>query len=312
MPISEYSLSYVITTRNKLPFLKHVLTRLLKHVQQDEEIVVTDGSSTDGTAEYLSDLYKQGLIHQFISEKDRGESHGYNKGFLMARGELIKIITDDDVFSYPAIRDCKKYMLEHKDVDVIIGNTFHTSFENYDKIECQKSVEDNYFRWLNNGDCFPFTGLSLMFRKQSLAFIGLFSCGTSYPDTEFSLRITSTGANIAWNSSGIVIRVDNPGSNMRNFGTENNQSEVDRFYYFYDKKYRMKKNNLLSFVLSYSKKAIKKTIHSIKKVQEIPVLTDMQAVNTDAVDDLFIKCDDFLAQFNADHKTSRISSSSDK
>ncbi len=62
--ISAFSLSYIIATRNRLPFLKITLGKLINELQQDEEIVVVDGNSSDGTKEYLKELFKEGKIHQ--------------------------------------------------------------------------------------------------------------------------------------------------------------------------------------------------------------------------------------------------------
>ena len=51
--MSDIKLSYVITTYNKFPFIKEVLTNLINNKKQDEEIIVTDGKSTDGSVEWL-------------------------------------------------------------------------------------------------------------------------------------------------------------------------------------------------------------------------------------------------------------------
>ena len=61
--VDKYNLSYVLTTRNKLPYLKEVMTRLIENVQDDEEIVVVDGASTDGSVEYLKNQFEKGHIH---------------------------------------------------------------------------------------------------------------------------------------------------------------------------------------------------------------------------------------------------------
>ena len=87
--MDKIKLSYVITTFNKLPYLKEVMRLLLQNVQPDEEIVIVDGASTDGTKEYLQNLYNEGLIQQLISEKDLGEAHGFNKALLLAKGDLV-------------------------------------------------------------------------------------------------------------------------------------------------------------------------------------------------------------------------------
>jgi glycosyltransferase involved in cell wall biosynthesis len=88
--MSAYNLSYVIATRNRLPFLKITLGRLISNLQPSEEIVVVDGNSTDGAKEYLQQLFADGRIHQFISEPDHNQAHGWNKAMLMARGTIIK------------------------------------------------------------------------------------------------------------------------------------------------------------------------------------------------------------------------------
>jgi glycosyltransferase involved in cell wall biosynthesis len=61
-PMSNYRISYVVTTYNKLPYLKQVLERLIAARLSDEEIVVTDGGSKDGTPDYLRGLYEAGQI----------------------------------------------------------------------------------------------------------------------------------------------------------------------------------------------------------------------------------------------------------
>ena len=43
------NLSYVLVTYNKLPYLKEALAKLLPHKRSDEEIVIVDGGSTDGS-----------------------------------------------------------------------------------------------------------------------------------------------------------------------------------------------------------------------------------------------------------------------
>src|ERR1700739_554911 len=113
------TLSYVLTTFNKLSYLKVTLPLLIEARKEDEEIVVVDGGSADGTKEFLSELHNQGKIQTFISEKDFGESHGFNKAFLNSKGDLIKIITDDDVYSFKIIQQCKSFMLQNTSVDIL-------------------------------------------------------------------------------------------------------------------------------------------------------------------------------------------------
>jgi glycosyltransferase involved in cell wall biosynthesis len=193
-------LSYVVNTRNKLPYLKHSLPRLIANVQADEEVLVVDGASTDGTMEYVRSLYRAGNIHQFISEPDKGEAHGWNKGLLLARGTLIKIITDDDVFYYPGIRKCRSFMEQHPDCDAL-GTEGSSVFWVDGKHQYQDWKMDNtskYRNWLETGMCFGFNGLGLVLRRSSLALTGLFDTSSVVVDIEFTFRITAKRVNLAW------------------------------------------------------------------------------------------------------------------
>ncbi|WP_262897303.1 glycosyltransferase [Rufibacter psychrotolerans] len=233
---NSIKISYILTTFNKLPYLKEVVSRLLSNIRDDEEFIVVDGGSKDGTREYLQDLYQQGLIHQFVSEPDKGEAHGFNKGMLMARGELVKVITDDDAFYYPVIRACKEYMLAHPEVDVMSAQTGLVNLEDLSSISLYDDCYANFMRWMETGQPGWFIGLPLLIRKKSLALTGLFHTGVVQVDTDFSLRITSFKVNIAWCTGLSAIRIENPQSNFRNLKQQNaSQSEYIRMLFFYDK-----------------------------------------------------------------------------
>jgi Glycosyl transferase family 2 len=63
------------------------------------EHVVVDGGSTDGTAELLE---QRGV--RFVSERDRGQADALNKGFALARGEILTWLNADDVLAPDAVR----------------------------------------------------------------------------------------------------------------------------------------------------------------------------------------------------------------
>src|SRR3990167_8862320 len=118
-PLNPIQLSYITATKNKLPYLKLGLEKVIAQKKPDEEILIADGGSTDGTREYLAELKVQGKIDYFVSEQDFGESHALNKLFLVAKGTLIKIINDDDAYYFPAIEACKEFMLAHSQIDIL-------------------------------------------------------------------------------------------------------------------------------------------------------------------------------------------------
>ncbi|RFZ82234.1 glycosyltransferase [Mucilaginibacter terrenus] len=191
-------LSYIIATRNRLLFLRITLERLIANLQPGEEIVVVDGDSRDGSKEYLQGLYTDGRIQQFISEPDKNQAHGWNKAMLIARGEIIKKIIDDDVFCYAAIRQCKAYMLQHSEVDVVISNDLGSSLNNPAQIE-KYSRLPQFSKW-QQGDVpsFTFGDVHMLIRRSALAYVGLYNTSFVMMDWEYSLRISYLKASIIY------------------------------------------------------------------------------------------------------------------
>ena len=259
--MNPINLSYVMTTYNKLPYLKEVMKRLLKNVKEDEEIVVVDGASTDGTVEYLIELYKQGKINQFISEPDKGEAHGYNKGLLMAKGSLIKIITDDDAFYYPGIQECKNFMLEHPEIDVVgtngAGNGQSTS-------PIKISYTQDYALWKNKKTPFAFCGLGLMIRRISIPLFGLCYTGVIRVDAEFSFRITSSPVNLAWYNEVCWVHIGNSSSNSVKF-LELMDVELKKMEQFYLGITKPPKRKLLDTLILLFDKLLAKSLNLMKK-----------------------------------------------
>lgn len=206
----RFAISYIIATRNRLAFLQITMANLLAALQPDEEIVVVDGNSTDGAKEYLQELYNDGKIHQFISEPDINQAHGWNKAMLMANGSLIKKIIDDDVFCYKAIRECKNYMLLNPEVDIVISNDLSSSLTSYKTVHKHSRLLQ-FEKWKTGlTPSFTFGDVHLLIRKSSLAYIGLYNTEFVMMDWEYSLRISHLKANIAYYTGYNALSVGHP------------------------------------------------------------------------------------------------------
>jgi glycosyltransferase involved in cell wall biosynthesis len=231
-----YQLSYIISTYNRLPFLKITLERLIGDLQPVEEIVVVDGNSTDGSKAYLQQLLDAGKIHRFVSEPDKNQAHGWNKAMLMARGTIIKKIIDDDVFCYPAIRKCKDFMLLHPAVDVVISNDLSSSVA--DHLHIEKLTRLPQFEKWQNGQTpsFTFGDVHLLIRRSSLALIGLYNTAFVMMDWEYSLRISYLKANIAYFTGYNALSVAHPQtvSSLKNEQLIAEQGKRGSIFYEYE------------------------------------------------------------------------------
>ncbi|MES2278847.1 MAG: glycosyltransferase [Bacteroidota bacterium] len=210
--MKTYTLSYIIATRNRLPFLRIALEKLINALLPDEEIVVVDGNSTDGAQEYLQQLFQQGKIHQFVSEPDHNQAHGWNKALLLAKGTIIKKIIDDDVYNYPAIRACRDYMLNNPQTDICISNCLSTILLSPKNIS-EANRLDNYKKWKTGQvTCFTFSDISMLVRKSSLSFLGLYDTQFAMIDWEYALRCSYLKANIVYYTGYNSLGVTTPGN----------------------------------------------------------------------------------------------------
>lgn len=81
------------------------------------EHVVVDGGSTDGSVEVLR--ASQGV--RWVSEADRGQSHAINKGFAMARGDLIGWLNADDLLAEGTVERVVDTFRRRPDVGWVYG-----------------------------------------------------------------------------------------------------------------------------------------------------------------------------------------------
>lgn len=202
-------MTYVMVTRNKLPFLRESLPRLIAARRPDEEIIVIDGASTDGSVEFIQDLKDAGHIDQFVTEPDAGEADALNKGFRMARGPLLKNISDDDVYDWSILNACRQYLEDNSEIPVLSAMVADWNVCHSSKISVQRYIHDSAKDL--TVDRFFFNCLPLMIRKSALPTLGPFQVGVLAVDLEFSLRVTGI-ARVAYLNMPAVVRVYNPSS----------------------------------------------------------------------------------------------------
>ncbi len=93
--------SVVTPSFNQGRFIRATIESVLSQDYPNVEYIIMDGGSTDETASVVKD-YSSRLT--FISEKDRGQAHAINKGFRMARGNVLSWLNSDDLFLPGMIR----------------------------------------------------------------------------------------------------------------------------------------------------------------------------------------------------------------
>lgn len=88
-------LSIITPCLNSKKYLPAMVDSVQAQIDQDLELIIVDGGSTDGTIDFLRTLN----CVRWISEKDEGQSDALNKAIKMARGEIICWLNSDDRLS---------------------------------------------------------------------------------------------------------------------------------------------------------------------------------------------------------------------
>lgn len=115
-------LSIIICTHNSGGRLIKTLDSILNQKEDDFEVVVIDGASTDNTLEIIKDYDTKfkGKLH-WISEKDKGIYEAMNKGVKIAKGEYINVIGAGDWLEPRALEKTIEFINENHGVDAAHG-----------------------------------------------------------------------------------------------------------------------------------------------------------------------------------------------
>jgi glycosyltransferase involved in cell wall biosynthesis len=115
----EYPLVTIVTpSYNQGRFIEATITSVLNQGYPNLEYLVIDGGSTDNTLDILKQY--DGKL-KWISEKDKGQSDAINKGFKLARGEIVAWLNSDDTYEPGAIQAAVDYFNKHDNVALVYG-----------------------------------------------------------------------------------------------------------------------------------------------------------------------------------------------
>ena len=95
MPCSNKKVSAIITTHNRVKYLKKAVNSVLKQTYKNIELIIVDDGSTDGTKEYCKSL--KNVKYIYISKsKHKNGNYARNLGLKKSKCEYIAFLDDDD------------------------------------------------------------------------------------------------------------------------------------------------------------------------------------------------------------------------
>lgn len=118
---SEYPLISIVTPNyNQAQFLEETIRSVLLQGYPNLEYIIIDAGSTDYSLEIIK-KYEPFLAY-WVSEPDRGQSHGINKGLERCTGDFIGWINSSDCYMQNALEKVFKHSEVQKN-DFIFGNS---------------------------------------------------------------------------------------------------------------------------------------------------------------------------------------------
>jgi len=122
VPASHFPTITIVTPSfNQGKYIERTIQSVLRQNYPDLEYIVIDGGSTDETLSILK-RYEGRL--RWTSEKDSGQSEAINKGFRLAKGEIVAWLNSDDTYLPGALEKVGRYFAAYPDVMMVYGEGY--------------------------------------------------------------------------------------------------------------------------------------------------------------------------------------------
>jgi abequosyltransferase len=114
-------LSICIATLNRVEYIGETLDSIIGQMNDDTELVIVDGASTDGTDGVVRRKFaERGNCHYHRLERKGGIDQDYDLAVTLANGEFVWLMTDDDIVHDGAITSVLSILQD--DVDLALLN----------------------------------------------------------------------------------------------------------------------------------------------------------------------------------------------
>lgn len=209
--------SVIIVNYNTLELTKNTIESVFEKTEVlNFEIILVDNASTDGSAEFFENNYKERIILIKNSE-NLGFGRANNKGIEIAKGKYIFLLNSDTLLINNAIKILFDFMEQNIECGVCGGNLFDRDnrpvhsfkkelvniYSDFDfiknfilKLIYKKRIDFNYTN--KNIEVGYITGADMFIRKKILEKVGIFDSDffMYFEETELTTRIKSTGKKI--------------------------------------------------------------------------------------------------------------------
>lgn len=116
-------ISIVIPSFNQGNYIEQTITSILGQYYSNLELIVIDGGSTDGTLDVIKKYAH--LITYYVSEPDKGQADAINKGFKVAKGDILAWLNSDDMYLPCTLSKVANMIGDSKEPKLLYGGCLH-------------------------------------------------------------------------------------------------------------------------------------------------------------------------------------------
>lgn len=110
-------ISIITPVYNSEKYIRETIESIINQTNKHFEHIVIDAVSTDKTLEII----KEYRHIKYLSEKDNGQSEAINKGFNMAKGDILAWQNADDIYFPDTFETVINFFKDNPDIDIVYG-----------------------------------------------------------------------------------------------------------------------------------------------------------------------------------------------